>query len=256
MHILISAGGTSEPIDSVRSITNTSTGLLASIIHKHWVEYRHETSKSITIHYVVATPAVMPMVDKDTIIYKVSDTFSVQQTVREILKNHKIDIIIHLMAISDYYVTDVRSTKDLSLSLESFIKEQMLHGKEVTADSIEAFLNQPNKGYKRGDKKISSKDDLMLSLGQTPKIISEIKSLSPESRLVGFKLLDHVSEKELVRVANEQSIKNQCEFVVANDLQYITKDQHKAIIIKDNQVIHRCETKEDIAKNIIKELTL
>lgn len=255
MHIMITAGGTSEPIDSVRSITNTSTGKLASIIHKHWVEYRQSSGEDIIIHYVVATPAVMPLPDEQTIIYKVTDTFSVQRTIHEILEHNKIDILIHLMAISDYYVTDVQTMGDLAKGLEAFIKNHHDAGHTLSADLIESFLNAPNKAYQRRGKKISSKSDMMISLGQTPKIISEIKALSPDIRLVGFKLLNKVSEEELIRVANDQSIKNNCEFVVANDLQYIDSTQHKAIFVKDNQVIHRCHSKEDIAKALIKELT-
>ena len=38
--ILITAGGTSEPIDNIRSITNTGTGALGSLSLRPWEECR------------------------------------------------------------------------------------------------------------------------------------------------------------------------------------------------------------------------
>lgn len=254
MNILITAGGTSEPIDSVRRITNTSTGRLATIIHKAWVDHMSEQQRPYTIHYVVTESALLPREDVHTVIHKVSDTFSVQETIHLLLETYTIDVCIHLMAISDYYVDQVHSTEDLARNLHQLILSRNEAGLDVSQEDIEELLTRKN-DYVNKSKKISSKSDLILHLGQTPKIISSIKTLSPKTKLVGFKLLSHVTEEELIDVATKSGHRNHCEFVVANDLQYINGKQHKAILVKDHQVLERCETKEDIALAIIKELT-
>ena len=45
-------------------------------------------------------------------------------------------------------------------------------------------------------------------------------------------------------------MKNNCDFVVANDLKDISFDKHKAIIVTPNKYIRGLETKEDIAEYI------
>ena len=108
MHVLITAGGTSEPIDTVRKITNTSTGRLAATIYEQMVQHKSNTGKPMTFHYVVGSATVLPEFDRDTNVYHVTDTRSVEATVQEILSHNTIDIVLHLMAISDYYVAAVK----------------------------------------------------------------------------------------------------------------------------------------------------
>ncbi len=94
----------------------------------------------------------------------------------------------------------------------------------------------------------------MILLKPTPKIISLIKPLSPSTFLVGFKLLDHVKTEELIKVATELKKKNQCDLVVANDLNDIRTGLHKAYIIGEKEEIIEAQGKEDIARKLVKRL--
>ena len=108
---------------------------------------------------------------------------------------------------------------------------------------------------KYDDSKISSyEDDLVIVLKKTPKIISIIKNICPDTYLVGFKLLDNVKKEKLIEVAKKLRDKNNCDLVVANDLKNINKDMHKAYIIDKNNNEILCNTKEEIAKNLVKKL--
>lgn len=255
LNIMITAGGTDEPIDSVRKITNSSTGRLAAKIQASWLNYAQRTGCPLMIHYVAAQGAVMPESMTLTELYRISDTFSLQQTVRDILATNDIDIIIHLMAVSDYHVADVISVDDLADCLAHHLLKRTSGGVEITPEIIKGFLAEMPEINDVRDGKISSDTDLILRLSRTPKIIREMKELSPGSRLIGFKLLSNVSEEQLVQVAERQRMVCNCEFVVANDLAGIHGDRHEAVFVRDGQVFERCITKDEIAEKLVKELT-
>lgn len=256
MHILITAGGTSEPIDSVRSITNTSTGRLAVCIHQAWIEYNESTQEDLTIHYVVAKGAARPKVDKQTILYEVTDTASVKETIEMILTSYEIDAMIHLMAISDYYVHSVLPVSHLARTIAEHVEQVRQDNREISVEEIESILlgDKTSAIYAKGEK-VPSGEEVYLRLDKNPKLISSVKSLSPDTRLIGFKLLNEVSEKELVEVAAAQEAKNGCEFVVANDLSKIEGERHEALFVKDGKIIARADSKEGIAEEIVKHLS-
>ncbi len=97
MNVLITSGGTDEKIDAVRSILNTSTGELASLIADSF-----STSSDIDeIFYVCTNSAVKPLSEKVNIIC-IDTVDDLEHTLKSILSMSDIDIIIHGMAVSDY----------------------------------------------------------------------------------------------------------------------------------------------------------
>ena len=105
-----------------------------------------------------------------------------------------------------------------------------------------------------GNKISSYEDNLVIVLKQTPKIISIIKDLSPQTYLVGFKLLDGVSKEELISVAKKLRDKNKCDLVVANDLATIRNGEHIAYIIDKNNEKEESHGKDDIAKKLVRRM--
>ena len=88
-------------------------------------------------------------------------------------------------------------------------------------------------------------------LKKTPKIISLIKKLSPNTKLIGFKLLENVKKNYLINVARKLMIKNDCDYVIANDLTQINENEHIAYLINNkNEEIIEMKTKLEIANNI------
>ena len=92
----------------------------------------------------------------------------------------------------------------------------------------------------------------MFKLSLTPKVISEIKKISPNTKLFGFKLLDCVSHEELIEVATRLREKNQADYIIANDLSTIGNGKHPAYFVGKNGVEYTSETKNDIAKTLKK----
>ena len=236
--IIITAGGTSERIDNVRKITNSSSGKLGSVIASKMLDNMGD--KIDKIYYICSKNSIKPVGDKIEII-DILDTYQLEQVVRRLLTEHNIDFFIHSMAVADYTVDFVTTAEDLASSIE-----------ENRDNILESICNPI---LKLTDDKISSYyDNLIIKLKRTPKIISMIKRLSPSTNLVGFKLLDGVSEDELIDVAINLKEKNGCDIVVANDLSNIRSGVHKAFIIngKDDYVV--AMGKEDIADKLLKEI--
>lgn len=240
LNILITAGGTSEYIDAVRKITNSSSGKLGSIIANEFSQ-KNNINK---IFYVCTPKSIKPnmsLIIKNGIdfkLYEIITTMELKKVVEDILKNEKIDYFIHSMAISDYYVDYVSTASLLSKSLEN-------------SNNYEEALKNPTYKLDNSTKLSSSEDNLILVLKQTPKIISIIKKISPRTKLIGFKLLDNVTEEELIKVGFNLLVKNDCDYVFANDLKNIKEKEHIGFLIDKNKNYKKLNNKESISKEII-----
>lgn len=232
---IVTAGGTSEKIDNVRKITNSSSGKLGMLIASHLLN----EDKNLIIYYICSKNSLRP-VDERIKIIEIDDTNDLKNKVEKLLLTNKIDCFIHSMAVSDYqtdYVTTILKIKK-SINNASNIEEAF--------SNIETI----------NDNKISSSEsDLVVVLKQTPKIISMIKNLSPSTYLVGFKLLDGVSKDELITVAKKLRDKNKCDLVVANDLSTIRNGKHLAYIIDKNDRIEEANGKDNIAMKIVRRVS-
>lgn len=231
--IIITAGGTSEKIDNVRKITNSGTGKLGLAIANHL------SPKDVMIYYVCSKNAVRPSNMANVKVIEIEGTKDLKQTIETLLTTEKIDYFIHSMAVSDYttdYVTTIERIKS-SLQSKDDIDEALKNVQTITGSKIS-----------------SSEDNLVIVLKPTPKIISIIKTLSPETYLVGFKLLDNVSKEHLIAVATKLRDKNHCDLVVANDLEDIRNGNHLAYIIDKQDTIEEAYNKEDIARKLTRKM--
>lgn len=231
--IVITAGGTSEKIDNVRKITNSSSGKLGMTIANHLLE-----EKDNLIYYVCSKNSLRPR-DERVKIIEIDGTIDLKNKIESLLLNEKIDYFVHSMAVSDYmtnYVTTIERVKE---SIKN------------TNNIDNAFSNIE---IINGNKISSHEDNLVIVLKPTPKIISLIKDLSPSTYLVGFKLLDGVSKEELLSVAKKLRDKNKCDLVVANDLSTIRNGEHIAYIIDKDDEIEESRGKDDIAKKLVRRM--
>ncbi len=226
MKAVITAGGTSERIDDVRTITNSSTGSLGKAI----AEAFNACESIDRIYYIHGLRAVLPEGEKIEFI-PIEGVMDLQENLTRTLKDNDIDVCIHAMAVSDYMVHRV-TTLDKLLGKEDPENAQDLSGNKISSDI----------------------DDLIIHMKRSPKVISGIKATSPGTVLVGFKLLSGVPHEELIDVGYRLLQKNDCDFVMANDLKEIGKDYHKGYLIHRDKSYDRMNTNEEIAQTILERV--
>lgn len=223
MKLIITAGGTTERIDDVRSITNTSTGRLGHAIGRAFLDQKDDEIE--TLYYLHGLRAAAPE-GKQVKAVPVASAEDLRRELEHLLTTEKIDAVIHSMAVSDYTVKEL-TTMDM-------LKE----GKTLDAS-----------------KKVSSDvEELVIVMKKTPKVISGIKKASPGTVLVGFKLLSHVPHEELIDVGYRLLQKNQCSFVLANDLSEISPEAHRGYLIHADKTYDIMETNEEIAAMVVKRV--
>ena len=239
-NILITSGGTSEPIDEIRAITNKSTGRLGCAIANEFSS-RDDVDR---IFYVHGKGAVLPEDEKIEFVLARS-TQDVLDAMTEILKNNSIDIIIHSMAISDYTTASFTTLEDF-LGL-------LAYNESETVEEVAELLEKEDL-RKKYTKLPSSIDKPLLMLKRTPKVLSKLRELAPGAAIVGFKLLDHVSHEELMEVAANQIRKNDTDFCLANDYETVVSPVHVGFLLDRNGREIRFDGKEAIARGIVSEL--
>lgn len=180
MRVLITSGGTREPIDGVRVIANSSTGATGAAI----ADAFYTAGFDVTL--LRATSSVIPAqpVRRKTFV----TVHDLDTACYELLSGEHFDLMIHAAAVSDFVV------------------------ETVTIDGI------PHPAPFTG--KLHSSARLSLELVPGKKILPELKGYSrnPALRLVGFKLTDGASDDE-IRAAVERVLASGADLVVHNDQQ-------------------------------------
>jgi len=181
MKILITAGGTREPIDGVRFITNFSTGATAAQIADYF------THRGDQVTYVHAQGSIRPLLPYRSRSFV---TFSdLNETLIQFLSVEHFDAVIHMAAVSDY---------------------------SIKAIEIEGKTYTPNYSGK-----LPSQSEVTLKLEPNFKIVDRIKSyaLKPRPVLIAFKLTNSASKDERLERIRTLTQNTDIDYVVHNDLQ-------------------------------------
>ncbi|GBG97287.1 phosphopantothenate--cysteine ligase [Lactococcus termiticola] len=223
MRVIISSGGTVEKIDEVRGISNFATGSLGCLTAEAYLEAGHE------VIYLSAPQAKRPESHNSLKIIDITNVDSLIKAMQAEVP--RADVIIHSMAVSDYrpvFMTDLES-------LPADFPVQKLTELQV----------------KQEKKTASSAEQQIILLEKTPKVIKLIKNWNPKAILVAFKLLVGVSQEELLTVAKAKRDEAQADFILANDLEQISKDQHQAWLIDKSDQMTKLQTKAEIAQALV-----
>ncbi len=211
-NILITSGSTRGYLDAIRYITNTSTGKLGCEIALEAMKHGADV----------------------TYIYGADSLFPVTQDHKEI-KPSQLKLI------------EIETNDDLIKVLHEKLKNRrfdaIVHAMAV-ADYVPARA-KPNKTP-------SNKDEWMLKLVKTSKVITIIRDIWPEALLVGFKLEVNRTKEDLIKIARMFLKKSGSDLIVANDNKSISRNSHTAYMITgDGKVSKPLKGKKEIAKSII-----
>ena len=214
MKILVTSGGTKVKIDRVRHIGNMSHGTFGSKIALEILKLAPFFPKIKKVTFLHAAHSKTPF-SKNFNWYSARGLEDLSSLL-DLGKTY--DSISHLyseLAYADF--------ADYQSNLENLANS---HKIIVLAAAVSDYLVA---NYVDG--KIRSSKDLRINLEPAPKLISQIKVNHPKATLVGFKLLVNSRPDELIEAAKDSEIKNDCAFVVANDLRDIVDGNHKVMIV-------------------------
>ena len=241
MDVLVTAGGTSEPIDNVRSITNHSSGGLGKAIAESFLAAGH------TVTYVTTKHALRPTQQLDLSIKEIETTVELATTLEQLFAEKQFDAIVHAMAVSDFTTETAQTEQQLS-------EQTLPKTKEALVTIVQNTLNQIADIPQTATKISSDTDRLLIFLKKNPKVIQMIRDKQPQTVLVGFKLLVDVSQEELVQVAQAALVKNRCDFVLANDLMNVHETEHEGLLINETGIVQEACSKQGIGSMIVKNV--
>jgi phosphopantothenoylcysteine decarboxylase/phosphopantothenate--cysteine ligase len=164
VNILILAGGTSEPIDTVRSITNTSTGQTGAELADQFYQLGYEV-KLITSKRAHLPKSILPV-----------ETYTTYSDLKSLVLNDKnkiFDVIINLAAISDFSVNKIFKFNTITKS----------------SQILDVNLKMSSE--------LNDNESIHIELKKNPKLIELIRSQFRQAYLIGFKLTsDHSIEAQ------------------------------------------------------------
>lgn len=251
MHIAITAGGTEEPIDGVRKITNMSSGSLGWNCLEAVLSFMRKHDRSdFLVHYIKAPKAVTKELSAEDARYvdvvNVSNTQSVYDCIEKLMSEVNISLFIHAMAISDFSYSYSVSTAMLAEE----IYQNIVADSNLSKEKIKAILTNPKQKHD-ADEKISSSEQIVMGFETTPKVISLIKKKNRETFLVGFKLVKHNKDNNLIKQAEKLRLTNECDAVFANEASQLSEEGHAGLLLHKGEIVARPVGKKQIAEAIV-----
>jgi phosphopantothenoylcysteine synthetase/decarboxylase len=222
MNVLVTGGGTTAPIDDVRTITNISSGRFAAAITESCLGH------GARVWHVHAASAQLPLARLARFDLDTADPDAELDRLRRlrgdwVAKRDRLQLVpLRTGNVAEYAET-----------IEHLLRSHPFHL---------AFLAMAVSDYEpvpRAGKLCSSQEELIVRCRQTPKVIRSVRDWAPSIYLVGFKLLSGATTIELIRQAEASGRINRADLTVANDLQSLIAGQHTVHLVRPG---HQAET--------------
>lgn len=214
MKILVTSGGTREPIDGVRFISNFSSGTTGAAVANRLRTAGHDVT------YLHGLGATTPTeAGRNTKFETFSD---LEEALKTLLKEHLFDVVIHMAAVSDYRLQSI-SAEGRPLDVSD-------------ARKIPSTVSQ-----------------LDLHLTRNKKLLPLLKgwSKNPSLMVIGFKLTKGADTQQRLEAVSRLFETGGVDWVVHNDLSEISKDQHRATFYGPLGPMGTASTKHDISERLL-----
>lgn len=232
--ILITGGPTNEYIDEVMKITNMSTGRLSINLTKYFADRGYKVTLICTRSVARSGLYYEAGLAKDPLVNTIQiETTDQMLKALESQKDTYYDLIVHAAAVGDYKADFTFKMEDMAKEILDLVSKDNFYNQssqEAYKDILDVLTNPSCKV--NDDTKISSYEpNLTVKLGLTPKIIANLRNWFPNSKLVGFKLLENVSKEHIISVAQKLCIKNNMNYIIANDLHDLRNNKHISYLV-------------------------
>ncbi len=233
--ILITSGGTSAPIDDIRTITNTSTGRFGSAL----AEAALESGGCVT--YLHAPSALTPYtrlarfdLDSDDPAAEFRRLDSLRE--RWLASRER----LRCVPLRDGTVPEYSAT------LERLLRTQ---GFDVVflAMAVSDYAPEPQPG-----KLDSDPETLTIACRRQPKVIRSVRDWTPGAFVVGFKLLSGVPEPELIAEAERACEVNRADLTIANDMTTVREGRHTVHLVRPGHPAERIGPGLDMPTQVLR----
>lgn len=213
-NVLITCGGTREPIDGVRSIVNTSTGKTGLSLARKL----NQAGWKVTLIHSKETP-----VQREPFSCMRFQTYEeLEEALKKTLGNHSFQQVIHCAAVSDFAVDSL-----------------WIEGKELSLDD-------------RG--KLPSSSPPVITMKKREKMLDRLKdwSCNPHLQVTAFKLTHHASEEEKQHAVHTLFTRASVDQVVHNDLQSIEANCHSFTFFHKKGAAVPCPNLTQLAETLVR----
>ncbi len=218
MKVFITSGGTKVPIDDVRFIGNMSTGRFGSEIGAQFLMDRRT-------NYVTS---FLAQGSKSPLNY-------FQETVDMGWEDKAGE--------EEIYYKDYFEYLDKSVLLTKSIKPDII----ISAAAVSDYIVDKAEG-----KLSSDQDELTIRLKKATKVLPLLKAASPNSMVVGFKLLVNPEFHDIFK-AVKKVLNNGADYVIYNDLAEIKKGNTARTIFKKDMTFTKVKDARELTHYIINE---
>ena len=257
MNILITSGSIVETIDNVYYIGQKSDESIAALIGEEFSKQNNVDK----IFFVCGEKSRFPWESSSSndqkffleewldkvALYPIMNMEHFTDTVTNILKNNQIDVVIHLMSITNYGDTVVHLLKNEKDATSFIHKIASDFGLDVTVSGDEAkeahhsVYGKMKTGFKR----------VLLEQSPQPKILDLIKTTSPSSFVISGKFEFDVPEELLLQFAKESLMKNSSDMVLASDIEAYKKGDTETYFLVDKNQTSKAFDSMDVAIEIV-----
>lgn len=215
MRILVTAGGTQEPLDEVRFLTNFSTGRTGAILTETWTAAGHHVT------HLCGRTAIPPSNSFE--LQRYGSFADLNSQLQAILGAEPFDLVVHAAAVSDYSISEIRA------------------GERTYPPGSTGKID-------------SSAEELVLKLKRNYKILDRLKGYAAGHPIVvGFKLTNTPSRSEREQAIFKLSLNPAIDFVVHNDYSEILESgQQPFSIFRQQNLLQRSDSASKLAQALAK----
>jgi phosphopantothenate---cysteine ligase (CTP) len=217
MNVVVTGGGTVAPIDEVRYLTNLSSGRFSAALTEAWLR------RGADVWHIHAPKAELP--------FQRAARFDLDRPSDEASAEHKrLERLRHEYAAvrRRLHLTPLRAgtVADYAATLERVLRSTPIDV-AMLAMAVSDYEPEPTAG-----KLDSGRDSLVLHCRRTPKVIRSVRDWSPETYLVGFKLMVGSTPESLILRAKEAGQTNRADLTLANDLGPLRQGRHTVHLVR------------------------
>lgn len=206
MNVLITSGGTQVPIDDIRSISNFSQGTFPTKLALEALNYDN-------VHFLYAKNTNAPHIIKTNLIEGFNINNALIERQRLVSRNYSFEEYTTYSAYAEKLYNRARWADVI-----------------ISAAAVSDFAPLPQNG------KISSENNVNITLLPLPKVIAGIKAVNPRCFLVGFKLLARHNEELMLEYAEKQS-KMGVDLTIGNSYEELKAGKHTLRVIKNKEIV-------------------